>query len=228
METTQYRLQTSNPCETVSSNEVTVTVKPAGLKYPDIRIRVCPDASTDIKLSKYLDTVGIETVVWSGQIPNTCSSDGVVSRSNLASSRTYTFTYTVTGKCIEGEQKRKLYLEVLKNNRAHLLKDTIAICHQYAEAVQINQLFGLEDAQGELKYPNIPHITESKSPSYYGAVIMNGKAIYEDDNIQTGTYHGLNNVKMVEFIYEIHDNDKSCLKAKEYKIVIVLTENIIN
>jgi hypothetical protein len=50
------------------------------------------------------------------------------------------------------EQKRKVYLEMLKNDRMRPLKDTIAVCYKYAEAMNINQLFGLE-AKGEWSYP---------------------------------------------------------------------------
>jgi hypothetical protein len=52
---------------------------------------------------------------------------------------------------------------------------------------------------------------------------MNGKAIYKDNSISPGSYHG-NDVKMVKFIYKPDEN--SCLKDKQYSMVIVLTEDI--
>jgi hypothetical protein len=54
---------------------------------------------------------------------------------------------------------------------------------------------------------------------------MNGKGIYENVSSLNGNYHGLNNVKIINFVYKTNIN--SCLKEKEYKIVIVLTEDIM-
>jgi hypothetical protein len=66
-------------------------------------------------------------------------------------------------------------------------------------------------------------VTESTSQTYKGAVVMNGKAIYEDDDISTSSYHGHDNVKTVKFIYT--PNGNSCLNGKQYSMVIVLTKD---
>jgi hypothetical protein len=50
-----------------------------------------------------------------------------------------------------------------------------------------------------------------------GAVVMNGKDIYENVSSLTG--------KIIDFVYKTDIN--GCLKGKEYKIVIVLTEDIM-
>jgi hypothetical protein len=104
------------------------------------------------------------------------------------------------------------------------LKDTVEICHLQAGAVQINQLFGIE-AGGTWSYPSTVYITESTSPTYSGAVVMNGKGIYENDSsIQFITYHGVN-AKAVKFTYTA-DID-GCLKGKVYEMVIILTEDMM-
>jgi hypothetical protein len=113
------------------------------------------------------------------------------------------------------ELKRKVYLEVLKNGVIRPPRDTIAICYLYAEAVNINRLFGLE-AGGVWTY----HAIDSENPDntsiipsaqvtiisaphsvHAGAVVMNGKGIYENESIPSRTYHGVGDVKMVKFTY---------------------------
>jgi hypothetical protein len=198
--------------------------------YPDIRIRICPDAGS-VNLSKYIDTVNdVETgsIQWTSLVPGmpVSSPAGIISTSDLKSARVYTFTYALTDLC-GSNPPRKVYLEKLEPDRMHPLKDTVVICYKYAEAVQINQLFGIE-AKGKLLYsPAItPYVSEPASTSPYGgAVVMNGRAIYES-SLPTDSYHGLNNVKTVTFTYKA--DAASCLHDKEYRVVIVLTEDIIN
>jgi hypothetical protein len=55
---------------------------------------------------------------------------------------------------------------------------------------------------------------------------MNGKGVYENVSSLTGSYRELNNVKIIYFVYKV-SNDSNCLTGKEYKIVIVLTEDIV-
>jgi hypothetical protein len=201
-------------------------VKVSQMSYPDIRVRVCPDAG-DISLAKYIDTVdNITDIQWAHQISGipVSSPEGIISTGNLTFSRVHTLTYTVTSRCVS-EQKRKVYLEVLKDGSMRPLKDTVAICYINAEAVQINQLFGIE-AGGTWSYPSTAYITESTSPTYSGAVVMNGKGIYENDvsSIPFITYHGVK-AKAVKFTYTT-DID-GCLKGREYSIVVVLTEDMM-
>ncbi|MDR2287386.1 MAG: hypothetical protein LBE04_07940, partial [Prevotellaceae bacterium] len=141
----------------------------------------------------------------------------------LASSRTHTLTYTIASRCVS-EQKRKVYLEMLKNDRMRPLRDTIAVCYKHAEALHINQIFGIE-ANGSWWYPleMEDYISKSTSPIHSGAVVMNGKGIYEDNSILLSSYHGVN-AKTVKFTYTT--DNSSCLKGKSYSVVIVLTEDI--
>jgi hypothetical protein len=199
------------------------------LSYPDVRLRICPDAG-EVNLSKYLDTVnGIveSSIQWTSQIPGIpiISPAGTVSSDNLKSGRIYTFTYTLDDMCGTSPQ-RKVYLEKLTPEKMRPLKDTVVMCYRYAEAVQINQLFGIE-ANGEWLYSS-DFISESGSATYGGAVVMNGKAIYEKavDDDDFDSYHGNDEVKMVTFTYKAAVD--GCLKGREYKVTIVLTENVMN
>jgi hypothetical protein len=208
--------------------------------YPDIRLRVCPDAG-DVNLAKYIDTTDIVTdIKWTSQIPGMpiISPVGTISTNILAAARVHTFMYTITSQCV-ADQKRKVYLEVIKNGNVRRLRDTIVICNKYAAAVQINQIFGIESGDGDKwSYVAIKpdsdgggtesidddYVTKSTAPSIHaGARVMNGKAIYEDGSIPYNSYHGQNNVKIVKITYKADDN--TCLEGKEYTRVIVLTGN---
>ncbi|MDR2286225.1 MAG: hypothetical protein LBE04_01925, partial [Prevotellaceae bacterium] len=108
------------------------------------------------------------------------------------------------------------------------LKDTIAVCYKHAEAVNINQIFGIEAGGSWEYYSSAQHdvdnyVKQSTSPVHGGAVVMNGKGIYEDTSISDTLYHGVK-AKTVKFTYT-PDSD-SCLKNKAYSVVIVLTEDI--
>jgi hypothetical protein len=204
------------------------------LSYPDVRIRICPDAG-NVNLSKYLDTVNDvdkNSIQWTSAIPGILISSpaGVVSTAALTSSRVYTFTYELSDLCGDNPP-RKVYLEKLEPDKMRPLRETVVMCYKYAEGVQINQLFGIE-APGVWSYSSVagdvnPYVSKSTSPTSptYGAVVMDGKKIYEDASIPMGSYHG-NNAKTVTFTYKTDSN--SCLHDKEYKVTIILTEDIVN
>ncbi|MDR1593347.1 MAG: hypothetical protein LBS43_02525, partial [Prevotellaceae bacterium] len=220
------------PASQCATGSLRITAHPTP-NYPDIRVHVCPDVG-NVNLSKYLDTTnGVKTndIQWTSQMPgiSITSPAGTVSTSDFKSSvRIYTFTYTISSRCV-ADQKRKAYIEVLNDSRQLKHKDTVVICYKYAEAVQINQLFGVEAQGGYWNYPAVIdpaivgplYIKESSS----GAVVMNGKEIYENVSSLTGNYHGLTNVKIVKITYKANN---SCLLDPEYDVVIVLTENILN
>ncbi|MDR1584338.1 MAG: hypothetical protein LBS55_13995 [Prevotellaceae bacterium] len=56
--------------------------------------------------------------------------------------------------------------------------------------------------------------------SSVGAVVMNGKAIYNDSDIAYHTYHENNKTKRIDFTYTPDSN--GCLKGNLYKIVIII------
>jgi hypothetical protein len=231
-ETTQYRRSVTNDCGTVYTDSVTVTVRPKSLfDYPDIRIRICPDAGKTVNLSKYVDTLSLNTIVWESVSPHVPidATSGTISTDNLKTSSLYTFTYTVGNPCATNIT-RKVYLETLKPGRMRPLRNSVVICYLYAEALQINQLFGIE-ADGTWSYSadggNIKsHIFESTSPNHGGAVVINGKAVYEDILIPSFSYHG-KSAKRVTITYTPAAPD-SCLAGKSYSITIILTSDIMN
>jgi hypothetical protein len=237
-QTTWYRRKViDSQCKddyTYSSNTVKITVRHLSLyNYPDLRVRVCPDAGTSINLSKYVDTLDLA----SGYPQWTSLSgipigkfDGVISANNLGSRGTYTFTYTVSNPCTTDDITRKVYVEVLNGVRMPRPRDTIVICSDNAEAVNINQIFGIDAGYYDgawSYYSQNPgngdvdnYVTESHSSMYYGAVVMNGKGIYNDSSIDY--ISGTNNKKIV-FTYT--SKTGSCLGGKPYTIVIILTRS---
>jgi hypothetical protein len=227
-QTLQYRrivLSDGGSCGRDTSNVLTVKVYPqAILNYPDFRIWACPGASGDkINLSKYLDTIESPGIVWgaaAGSPPINAS--GIIDADKLVAPNTYTYTYTVTNPCI-GNMTRKIYLKMLGSNGLKQPQDTVTICYETAEAVNINQIFGI-DAGGTWMYVspdgNISaYVTESAA--YGGAVIMNGKGIYENTSIG---FYGTTNTKRVVFTYTPAG---SCLDGKTYKMVIILTPDMM-
>jgi hypothetical protein len=204
---------------------LTITAYPTP-NYLDIRVRICPDAG-DVNLAKYIDTTDIiSDIQWAHQISSipVGSPAGLISSNIYAPSRIHTLTYTVTSRCVV-EQKRKVYLEILKEGQVRLPKHPTVICYEYAEAVNINHILGIE-AKGEWSYDTDieDHVTISTSPTHAGAVVMNGKTLYNDPDIPFTVYNG-SKAKIVTFTYTT-DND-SCLKGKSHEIMIVLTEELL-
>jgi hypothetical protein len=223
---------------------VKIKVYPASLyNYPDIRIRVCPEDDALINLSKYIDTVEVTSIKWESashvQILNTVS--GIIPANNLnPGASVYTFTYTVDNPCLDAPVTRKVYLEALKPGKMRPLRDSVKICYKFAEALQINQIFGI-DARGDWTFTatvngvddvdvtsylkTSHHVAESTSPYFDDAVIMNGKAIYSDSYIDSYIYNGKTE-KQVTVTYTPASD--SCLAGKTYTIKIILTEDIVN
>jgi hypothetical protein len=212
---------------------VNVTIRSASLNnYPDIRVRVCPDAGVEINLSKYIDTLDLLLpVVWeslSGVPIN--STTGVIPANKLVASRVYTFTYTASNPCVS-DVKRKVYLETLNNGKMRPLKDVVVMCYEHAETVNINQLFGIDAGNGSWTYQSFTagdvdnYVKKSPTTSpYSGAVVMDGKAIF--NNIAAKPYHGVAEARQVTFTYTPATN--SCLAGKLFTMTVVLTPNILN
>ncbi|MDR1339816.1 MAG: hypothetical protein LBK58_07180 [Prevotellaceae bacterium] len=137
---------------------------------------------------------------------------------------TYTYTYRASSECLAGETDRKVYLHTVRSNRVFFPSDTVSVCRKYAEALQINQIFGVEAAGTWSTVPDLMtsgYIRQSPvSSPYAGAVVFNGKAAYDDGILPTIPYYG-KPAHAIEFYYTVSDG---CLK-KEYKTVIVITED---
>jgi predicted outer membrane repeat protein len=220
----------STDCESAARTAVSVTITPSP-SYPDIRVRVCSDMSGDIDLSKYIDTVDVKvTVKWSSRISGLVTEDGAVSKNRLPLLGTLTLMYTVSGGCVPTAQQRTAYVEVLKNKRSHMLRDSIVICHENAGALQLNQLFGIE-ADGEWLFDNggTPEPLDASAVKDYvgisskGAVILNGCELYKKmTGIPTVTWSSGVKSKSVAIIYKA--NVTGCLKGEKFTVKIILTE----
>jgi hypothetical protein len=206
-------------CESATRTEVSVTINPKP-DYPDVRVEVCA-GSSDINLSKYIDTVGSPALVWTGLSID--PSTGVIS-SIPSSGGTYTYIYSITSACLAVPDVGKVYLHTVKNSRIFFPRDTIAVCYEKAEALQMNQIFGVE-AEGTWNTNTTPdlmnnpaYIRQSTAPSpYAGAVVFNGKAAYGAGVLTPITYQG-KPAEAIEFYYTV---DAGCLQGV-YKVVIVL------
>jgi hypothetical protein len=217
-------------CENMQGNRKKVVIKASHpMDYPDIRVRICPKVGHSVNLSKYIDPANLaETDLnWSG---NMIQPNGYIITNNFTMSRIFTVTYTIANICA-GTQTRKAYVEVLENGRTPLLRDTVLpICYDLADAIQINQIFGIEAdgdwiyyAENENDLNNKTHITVSTLPPCLGSIVMKGKAVYDDPSISKYPYLGDPNAKKVVFLYKT--DDASCLNGKEYKIIIVIYKN---
>jgi hypothetical protein len=203
-----YTVSNSSGCR--DSISYTVTVKADNnFDYPDIRLRLCPSIGT-VDLSKYLDTVGVKSVSWSGSPFIQSSSE--LEASALQASTTYTLTYTVVSGCLNIAKTRKVYVKTLHDNELPHDLNTITICHEFAETLNINQILGLESG-GTLEWdPAVdPYITQTS----HGGTVFNGKQYYEYATLVDGK-------TTVSFTYTPAD----CLSGKTYLLVIVLTSQL--
>ncbi|MDR1583526.1 MAG: hypothetical protein LBS55_09785 [Prevotellaceae bacterium] len=216
-----------NYCENTKDSRKPVTVKVYNSPgHSDLRIRVCPQINS-INLSQYIDSAYVTSLVWTG---SGIDSDGYVSPSIYGTSGQFTFIYTISDLC-GSNYIRKAYIEITENDKIPTLEDTVLpICYDQADAIQINQIFGIE-ANGTWEYyanskndlNGKTHIAVSTSLPYTGSIVMNGKAIYDDSSITAYPYLGDSNAKKVVFIYKT--NSASCLNGKEYKVTIVIYKN---
>jgi hypothetical protein len=223
-ETTTFYIETVyGGCVSVSRVPVIVSVRRTTLNYPDLRIEVCP-GSSNVNLSKYIDTVDLVSLNWSGAIPAINATTGIIA-AVPASPSVYTLKYSASSHCI-ASVSRKIYLHTVNEKKIFARRDTIAVCWKYANTMQINQLFGIEAAGTWSTIPVLTSAYVNQSPSsspYAGALVFNGKAAYEDGVLPTVTYHGIP-ARKIEFYYAVPASN--CLGDKVYKTVIVLTPDI--
>jgi hypothetical protein len=211
-----------NGCDGVSDT-FNITILPSSiLNYPDIRLYACP--GTTVNLSKYIDTIALESLAWTNQFGVPLPSGEIV----INNPGMYKFKYEVTNPCLSKSIVRVAYVKILSNNSMRLQNNTVSICYEKAEVLQINQIFGIEADDGTWSYTVdggdvTPHIRESTSPSspYYGAVIMNGRAIYKDSSIPY--YDDILKTKKVTITYT--PGSGSCLEDIVFTTTIILTES---
>jgi hypothetical protein len=207
------------------SSVVPVTItEPAALIASDIRVATCPGRS-NVSLSKYVDTVDIRTLSWDGHL-SIGTSTGIIPSIPATAPTTYTFKYSVSNECATSDAR--VYLYAVKDKMPFTQPDTVAVCRDRAEAIQINQIIGIDAEDGEWRtVPELlpdtyTHLSPADSP-YAGAFVFDGKK-YSDDVLPTITYHGVP-AHQIEFYYSTPSGN--CTGKKEYKTVIVLTPDIM-
>jgi hypothetical protein len=226
--TTYYRRIVTS-CRSVESNIVTIAVLSSSFNnYPDIRAEVCPNKN-DINLGKYLDSTEVKTVLWKKISGADISSDGIIIARDLLSSNIHTYEYTIENTCVSGVSRR-FYVHLHADGvEWEAPKDTVIICCEQKDAIQMNQLFGI-DSDGKWEYgikvgDSLGYIVELSShirqisiSPYTGALIFDGQAAYFDNSIPVTTYNGVPS-KQIIFKYK---TAPGCMKGKEYTKVIVL------
>lgn len=210
-----------NNCR-ASSDSIHIKVLPNSVT-PDIRIQFCSEPSRIIKLSSYIDTIGINFITWDKTfiinpdfIAGTESTTGSVNSSDFKEG-TYTYQYTVKGTCTDGSAK--LFMTVNRNNLTTLQPDTVIICYENAERLQINQIMGVE-AGGSIVFDpysaaDQAYITENS----YGGINYNGKEAYTALGTNE-TFNG-NAVRIVKFKYI--PKEGSCMTTDGKSIMLILT-----
>jgi hypothetical protein len=211
-----------------SPKSFTVTVPP-NMQYSDIRLRACPGVK-NINLAKYVDTTHVKAEFeWSGDV--IVSPVGLVFKDTPPPTGLFTFKYLVRDECMDKSLPRKFYLSVLdKDEKPAVLNDTIVVYYLHAEAVNINQIFGIETGDGTWTYHAFEngvfnydiknYVVKSTSLTHNGAVVMNGRKIYESLS-SPGTnykYRGKDS-KAVKFSYA-----SPLLDGGEQSSVIILTK----
>lgn len=193
--------------------------------YPDIRLKVCPKIGQDIILSKYLDTAYFKSVVWKklvGENPLV----GDVLRATPNNFESHVLEYTVTDLCRTAEPA-KMYITTMKNDP--IRKDTVVACYDVAEAVQLNQIFGIE--AGGTIVPETPglipgYFKVSAAPQVFaGAATFSGKEAYLQNGLlpDAPSKYGAG-AKIAVFKYI--PSAGSCMPKSEYKLAIILTPMI--
>jgi hypothetical protein len=214
-----FILRDANGCK--SSTVPVKVIEPQVLTVSDIRVEVCSDRN-NINLSKYVDTVELLKLTWSGNLPID-ESTGIIPSIPSTAPTTYTFQYTASNFCTT--LKANLYLQTVNDRMPFTPPDTIAICYEQAEALQINQIIGIDVEGGEwytapVLSDTYARLSPADSP-FAGAFVFYGKKAYLDEVLlPTIPYHGIP-AHMVDFYYSTPDD--SCMGGKVYKTVIVLT-----
>jgi hypothetical protein len=214
-----------NVCNCAGDTFAVTVNQQAPVDLPDIRVSICPDAGATVNLSKYVDSLRVRDIRWTSLQGIPISSPaGVISTNSLsAASHAYTFIYAVDNICASDTITRKLYLDVLKNGTLHRQRDTVVVCYLQAEALSISQIFGIETV-GSWEYSADikDYVTLSTSATYGGALVMNGKAIYEDPKIPLSSFHG---VAAKKVYFTCTTTNDGCLHGNKYTVKIVLTED---
>jgi hypothetical protein len=220
-------------CRAVSG-EAYVKVTNTG-KLQDIRIDVCPAPGGNIRLTKFVDSLAHNTVVWekrTASAPNILNPNtGEINSAGLLYLSKY--RYSMVSKC--GKNSAIAYINPLRNRFTRHV-DTIVVCkdEERSRGVLINRILGIEIKGGAWTYPVDPGNTVSSnirtvpaSSSYYGAEVFDAYQAWKDaqDAVYAINYRGDANARKFVFRYTAPAGD-SCIGAVSKDIVIVVTEKM--
>lgn len=193
-------------------------IKP--ITYPDIRVNTCSNLEHQIKLSKFIDTTNFNYIEWTKQAGSGNLVNDVIHLSS-SDKGIHTFVYEITDVC-ENKSKAKFYL----TNRypARVIPDTVLICHKTADAIQMNQILGIDVKENELSSYIVElnsFLHRSKSPKFEGAITFSAKKAYLQSNLlpDAPSKYGIG-AKKAEFTYR--PLTESCYTKEEYKLVLIL------
>jgi hypothetical protein len=203
-----YKVTSTSGCSKSVSQTITVKLDDKR-DYSDLRLFVCPSVGV-VNLSKFIDTVGVHSVDWKST-NLAITSNGELDTDKLYARGAYALTYTVEVGCYRTPVTRKVYLKTLRDNEFIHRRGTIMVCHERAEAVQIDQIFGIEAGAAPSYDPSIALYISKTS---YGGIIFDGKKYYADQ--------GGSGDKPVTFTYTAASG--SCLDGKTYTLVVMLTQ----
>lgn len=228
-----YRLVVSNPSNINSENcraisdSIFVKVR-EGVTATDIRIKTCPQPGTDLNLSKYLYEQDYDdkwTINWT-RVQESSPEVKDINKGTVDmdfGNRRHTYRYRVANEC--ANKSAQLYIGTA--NEKQLPPSRVFVCKDFAEAIHINKIFGLETGTIVVENYNAIklHLTEPTAPSIFaGALILDGKAVWEDYTISTTNLDG-HEVKIVTFVYTV--NGDCWPLGTQFRLEVIITKDLL-
>lgn len=196
------------------------------VRHTDIRVQLCTLPDRPLNLSSYIDTLYFVSVNWTRLGPGSAATLPIGQQGEVHtggfSYGTYKYGYEVTNTC--STDRGVLYLSISSRPVGGSSVDTLVVCKDFAERINLKQLFGVE-AQGTWTYDNLlkKHIVTATSQPYAGAMFLNGSAAHRDPDLDgfTTTYRTDTDARQFELTYTA--DPASCMGNKEIKIVVIIT-----
>lgn len=187
--------------------------------YADVRVQICNDNQRSINLSKFVDSSYFQSITWKG---SKVTLNGEILDVSELSNGIHRYEFEVTNTC--GTGKALLYLGVGERNFSEV--DTLVVCKDFAEEINLNRVLGLDVFEGKWVYNNqIVSAKETTGVPYAGALVFDGKTAFGDSNLDIPpfkTFYKGADARIFEFEY-IMDN-KECFHLSKRKIVVIVVE----
>jgi hypothetical protein len=188
----------------------------------DIRLTLCPLPSRTVRLTGFLDSLPYaNTVQWSTtSFPAIAdASTGEINTANFPDRGTFTYSYQRFSECLTNSAAGKAYVHI-PHGKIPTRRDTIEICLDQADAININSVFGLE-LGGSWRYPvNAGNVVSGNmTTTSLDALIFNGAKAYAQAS--DAVYDA--GVKRKKFVFEYDYSVSGCVAGTK-RIVIVIYE----